>query len=191
MDTPNPSLFSSPPRSGWRPRTRCGPPCAPSPMVPVLWGWAGAQRDPWGHHEVTLVSGATTDAEAWQRLWTRSRLVLHAEAQALTCSLSSPCDLPAELIPCWQPAPTGPCQELPGLRHPAMGQVSGLHGAPGALEGYGGTDGASLPPTGIPGAWGAAATPQPLCASRTPLCPTAALWLPHGHPSVLLTRSLR
>ncbi|NXK74378.1 I17RC protein, partial [Amazona guildingii] len=64
------------------------------------------------------------DPEAWQRLWARSRLVLHAEAQALTCSLSSPCDLPAELIPCWQPAPTGPCQALPGLQHPAMGQGS-------------------------------------------------------------------
>ncbi|XP_057261517.1 interleukin-17 receptor C isoform X3 [Pezoporus wallicus] len=64
------------------------------------------------------------DAKAWQQLWARSRLVLHTEAQALTCSLSSPCDLLAELIPCWQPAPTGPCQALPGLRHPAMGQGS-------------------------------------------------------------------
>ncbi|NWS48836.1 I17RC protein, partial [Probosciger aterrimus] len=64
------------------------------------------------------------DTEAWQRLWARSRLVLHTGAQALTCSLSSPCDLPAELIPCWQPAPTGPCQALPGLRHPSMGQGS-------------------------------------------------------------------
>ncbi|NXD69063.1 I17RC protein, partial [Eolophus roseicapillus] len=64
------------------------------------------------------------DTEAWQRLWAHSRLVLHTGAQALTCSLSSPCDLPAELIPCWQPAPTGPCQALPGLRHSAMGQGS-------------------------------------------------------------------
>ncbi|KAM6197348.1 interleukin-17 receptor C [Sarcoramphus papa] len=62
------------------------------------------------------------DAEAWERLWVRSRLVLHAGGQALTCSLSAPCDLPAELVPCWQPAPTGPCQALPGLQQPAVGQ---------------------------------------------------------------------
>ena len=55
----------------------------------------------------------------------RSRLVLHTGGQALTCSLSAPCDLPAELVPCWQPAPTGPCQALPGLQQPAVGQVSG------------------------------------------------------------------
>ncbi|NWR81806.1 I17RC protein, partial [Centropus unirufus] len=66
--------------------------------------------------------GATTDAEAWERLWARSQLVLHAEGQALTCSLSAPCDLPAELVPCWQPAPPGPCQALPGLQQPAVGQ---------------------------------------------------------------------
>ncbi|KAM9277193.1 interleukin-17 receptor C [Morus bassanus] len=62
------------------------------------------------------------DAEAWERLWARSRLVLHAAGQALTCSLSAPCDLPAELVPCWQPEPTGPCQALPGLQQPTVGQ---------------------------------------------------------------------
>ncbi|KAM6121284.1 interleukin-17 receptor C [Pterocles gutturalis] len=62
------------------------------------------------------------DAEAWERLWARSQLVLHAEGQALTSSFSSPCDLPAELVPCWQPAPSRPCQALPGLGQPAMGQ---------------------------------------------------------------------
>ncbi|NXU22204.1 I17RC protein, partial [Thalassarche chlororhynchos] len=66
--------------------------------------------------------GATADAEAWERLWARSRLVLHAGGQALTCSLSAPCDLPAELVPCWQPQPAGPCQALPGLQQPAVGQ---------------------------------------------------------------------
>ncbi|NXY51530.1 I17RC protein, partial [Ceuthmochares aereus] len=74
------------------------------------------------------------DAEAWERLWARSQLVLHAEGQALTCSLSAPCDLPAELVPCWQPAPAGPCQALPGLQQPAMGQgpqeFRGLHPHP-------------------------------------------------------------
>ncbi|XP_033921748.1 interleukin-17 receptor C [Melopsittacus undulatus] len=64
------------------------------------------------------------DAEAWQRLWAHSQLVLHTKAQALTCSLSSPCDLLAELIPCWQPAPTGPCQALPSLQYSAMEQAS-------------------------------------------------------------------
>ncbi|NWZ46561.1 I17RC protein, partial [Haliaeetus albicilla] len=66
--------------------------------------------------------GAAADAEAWERLWARSRLILHAGGQALTCSLSAPCDLPAELVPCWQPAPAGLCQALPGLRQPAVGQ---------------------------------------------------------------------
>lgn len=42
----------------------------------------------------------------------------------MTCSLSAPCDLPAKLVPCWQPAPAGLCQALPGLRQPAVGQVS-------------------------------------------------------------------
>ncbi|NXW37271.1 I17RC protein, partial [Phaetusa simplex] len=66
--------------------------------------------------------GATADVEAWERLWARSRLVLHAEGQVLTSSLSAPCDLPAELVPCWQPEPDGPCQSLPGLQQPAVGQ---------------------------------------------------------------------
>ncbi|NXT58968.1 I17RC protein, partial [Pluvianellus socialis] len=69
-----------------------------------------------------LSPGATADTEAWERLWARSRLVLHAEGQALTCSLSAPCDLPAELVPCWQPEDAGLCQALPGLEQPAVGQ---------------------------------------------------------------------
>ncbi|NXC78517.1 I17RC protein, partial [Anhinga anhinga] len=81
--------------------------------------------------------GATADAKAWERLWARSRLVLHAGGQALTCSLSAPCDLPAELVPCWQPEPAGPCQALPGLQQPAaVGQVSG---APWGAKDPGGT----------------------------------------------------
>ncbi|XP_064309745.1 interleukin-17 receptor C [Phalacrocorax carbo] len=62
------------------------------------------------------------DTNAWERLWARSQLVLHSGGQALTCSLSAPCDLPAKLVPCWQPEPTGPCQALPGLQQPAVGQ---------------------------------------------------------------------
>uniref|UniRef100_A0A8C3K7P9 Interleukin-17 receptor C/E N-terminal domain-containing protein n=1 Tax=Calidris pygmaea TaxID=425635 RepID=A0A8C3K7P9_9CHAR len=62
------------------------------------------------------------DSEAWERLWARSRLVLHAEGQMLTCSLSAPCDLPAQLVPCWRPEPAGPCQALPGVQQPAVGQ---------------------------------------------------------------------
>ncbi|KAM4769447.1 interleukin-17 receptor C [Cyanocitta cristata] len=62
------------------------------------------------------------DAEAWERLWAQSQLVLHIEGQVLTCSLSAPCDLLAELVPCWQPLPSGPCQPLPGLQQPAGGQ---------------------------------------------------------------------
>ncbi|NXE30794.1 I17RC protein, partial [Ardeotis kori] len=66
--------------------------------------------------------GSAADAKAWERLWARSRLVLHATGQGLTCSLSAPCDPLAELVPCWQPAPTAPCQALPGLQQPAVGQ---------------------------------------------------------------------
>ncbi|NXU69142.1 I17RC protein, partial [Horornis vulcanius] len=66
--------------------------------------------------------GASADAEAWERLWAQSRLVLHIEGQVLTCSLSAPCDLLAELVPCWQPVPSGPCQPLPGLQQAARGQ---------------------------------------------------------------------
>ncbi|NXU36212.1 I17RC protein, partial [Drymodes brunneopygia] len=66
--------------------------------------------------------GAATDAEALERLWAQSRLVLHTEGQVLTCSLSAPCDLLAELVPCWQSVPSGPCQPLPGLQQPARGQ---------------------------------------------------------------------
>ncbi|NXF12227.1 I17RC protein, partial [Smithornis capensis] len=66
--------------------------------------------------------GATADAKAWERLWAQSQLVVHTEEQVLTCSLSAPCDLPAELVPCWQPVPSGPCQPLPGMQQPAVGQ---------------------------------------------------------------------
>ncbi|XP_068058127.1 interleukin-17 receptor C isoform X1 [Anomalospiza imberbis] len=62
------------------------------------------------------------DAEAWERLWAQSQLVLHIEGQVLTCSLSAPCDLLADLVPCWQPVPSGPCQPLPGLQQPAGGK---------------------------------------------------------------------
>ncbi|NXT61399.1 I17RC protein, partial [Chaetops frenatus] len=66
--------------------------------------------------------GAAADAEAWERLWAQSRLVLHTKGLVLTCSLSAPCDLLAELVPCWQTVPSGPCQPLPGLQQPARGQ---------------------------------------------------------------------
>ncbi|NXM69131.1 I17RC protein, partial [Serilophus lunatus] len=69
-----------------------------------------------------LSPGATADAKAWERLWAQSQLVVHTERQVLTCFLSAPCDLPAELVPCWQPVPSGPCQPLPGVQQPAMGQ---------------------------------------------------------------------
>ncbi|XP_066859471.1 interleukin-17 receptor C [Anser cygnoides] len=62
------------------------------------------------------------DAAAWKRLWAQTRLVLHDTGQALACSLSAPCDLPAELVPCWSPAPGAPCQALPDLQQPVTGQ---------------------------------------------------------------------
>ncbi|NXO05266.1 I17RC protein, partial [Rhinopomastus cyanomelas] len=74
------------------------------------------------------------DAEAWERLWLRSRLVLHTTGHTLTCSLLAPCDLQAELVPCWQPVPTESCHVLPGLQQPAMGhgpqEIKGLRPHP-------------------------------------------------------------
>lgn len=62
------------------------------------------------------------DVAAWERLWLQTQLVLHDVGQTFTCSISAPCDLPAELVPCWSPAPTAPCQALPSLRQPVTGQ---------------------------------------------------------------------
>ncbi|XP_062441886.1 interleukin-17 receptor C, partial [Rhea pennata] len=62
------------------------------------------------------------DAEAWERLWAGTRLALHDAGGSLTCSVSAPCDLPAELVPCWRPEPGGPCQALPHLRQPLAAQ---------------------------------------------------------------------
>ncbi|NXJ87314.1 I17RC protein, partial [Corythaixoides concolor] len=105
--------------------------------------------------------GSAADAEAWERLWAHSRLTLDARGQALTCSLSAPCDLPAELVPCWQPVPAGLCQALPGLQQPAVGQ--------GPRE-FGGL------------------RPHPnLCVQ---VGHPSAPQLPHGQPQALLTRSL-
>ncbi|NXI51863.1 I17RC protein, partial [Chloroceryle aenea] len=62
------------------------------------------------------------DTKAWEQLWARSQLVLHATRQALSCSLLAPCDIPAKLVACWQPVPSGPCQALPNLQQPTRGQ---------------------------------------------------------------------
>ncbi|XP_010725233.2 interleukin-17 receptor C, partial [Meleagris gallopavo] len=62
------------------------------------------------------------DAAAWERLWVQTQLVLHDVGQTFTCSVSAPCDLLAELVPCWSPAPAVPCQALPGLQQPVTGQ---------------------------------------------------------------------
>ncbi|XP_042692177.1 interleukin-17 receptor C, partial [Centrocercus urophasianus] len=62
------------------------------------------------------------DAAAWERLWVQTQLVLHDVGQTFTCFVSAPCDLPAELVPCWSPAPAAPCQALPGLQQPVTGQ---------------------------------------------------------------------
>ncbi|NXF48906.1 I17RC protein, partial [Oceanites oceanicus] len=112
--------------------------------------------------------GATADAEAWERLWACSRLVLHTEGQALTCSLSAPCDLPAELVPCWQPEPAGPCQALPGLQQPAMGQgpqeFGGLQPHPNLCVQSRGS---------LASGWGLSAPRPPLADPPTPASPGA------------------
>ncbi|NXL39691.1 I17RC protein, partial [Glaucidium brasilianum] len=133
--------------------------------------------------------GATTDVEAWERLWARSRLVLHGVgSQALTCSLSAPCDLPAQLVPCWQPVPTGPCQALPGLQQPAVGPVSG---APWGAEGTAGRMQAVLTehpfcPQGHQDFGGLRPHPNLCVQVGHPSAPR----LPHGQPQGLLTHSL-
>ncbi|NXC49847.1 I17RC protein, partial [Penelope pileata] len=65
---------------------------------------------------------AHADVEAWERLWAQTRLVLHDVGGGLACSISAPCDLPAQLVPCWSPAPSTPCQALPELQQPVTGQ---------------------------------------------------------------------
>ncbi|XP_053160040.1 interleukin-17 receptor C isoform X2 [Hemicordylus capensis] len=41
------------------------------------------------------------DAAALARVWAQSRLELNVFGGTLSCSFSSPCDLPGELVPCW------------------------------------------------------------------------------------------
>ncbi|NXD81695.1 I17RC protein, partial [Halcyon senegalensis] len=122
------------------------------------------------------------DAKAWERLWARSRLVLHATRQALSCSLLAPCDIPAELVACWQPVPSGPCQALPNLQQPTMGQVSG---APWGARGMGEMQVSLMGPFCSQG-------PQEFARLRPHpnLCvqvghPLAAPQLPHGQPQAL------
>ncbi|KAM8799634.1 interleukin-17 receptor C [Eudromia elegans] len=86
------------------------------------------------------------DAAAWERLWAQSRLLLHLAGDALSCAVSSPCDLPAELQPCWRPGPAGPCQALPQPPALPAAQVS-----PCARRGAG---------PGVAPAAGAAVSPQ-------------------------------
>ncbi|XP_037761154.1 interleukin-17 receptor C isoform X3 [Chelonia mydas] len=58
----------------------------------------------------------TQDPMAWTRLWAQAQLKLRLTAGRLSCSVSVPCAVPAELVPCWRPKRAGPCHELPHLR---------------------------------------------------------------------------
>ncbi|XP_043375178.1 interleukin-17 receptor C isoform X2 [Dermochelys coriacea] len=58
----------------------------------------------------------TQDPTAWTRLWAQAQLKLRLTAGRLSCSVSVPCAVPAELVPCWRLKRAGPCHELPHLR---------------------------------------------------------------------------
>ncbi|NXX25903.1 I17RC protein, partial [Nicator chloris] len=150
-----------------------------------------------------LSPGAAADAEAWERLWAQSQLVLHIEGQVLTCSLSAPCDLLAELVPCWQPVPSGPCQPLPGLQQLAGGQgpqeFGGLRPHPNLCV-QGPLLGLPLPPTQTPGTFPGALPGRPddlllmehggntsLCAVEKGACTPLASFtsMGAGHPGLL------
>nr|XP_034962768.1 protein disulfide isomerase CRELD1 isoform X3 [Zootoca vivipara] len=65
-----------------------------------------------------------SDAEALSRAWEQSRLKLKVFEGMLSCSLSAPCDLPGELVPCWRGAPRASCHPLhPQLHLPLAPQV--------------------------------------------------------------------
>lgn len=142
------SVLSSPPAGLARdPGPAAG---HPVPLLPWYPYWGGTSIGMLGHVQTlwcTRTPGSPhtdpsphADVAAWERLWLQTQLVLHDVGQTFTCSISAPCDLPAELVPCWSPAPTAPCQALPSLRQPVTGQVS-IPMEPGHIEGMHGTDG--------------------------------------------------
>ncbi|XP_030425603.1 interleukin-17 receptor C isoform X1 [Gopherus evgoodei] len=67
----------------------------------------------------------TQDPAAWTRLWAQAQLKLHLTGERLSCSVSVPCVVPAELVPCWRLKRAGPCHELPHLRQAVT--VPSLH----------------------------------------------------------------
>ncbi|XP_065264426.1 interleukin-17 receptor C [Emys orbicularis] len=58
----------------------------------------------------------TKEPAAWTRLWAQAQLKLHLTGGRLSCSVSAPCMVPADLVPCWRLKSAGPCHELPHLR---------------------------------------------------------------------------
>ncbi|XP_065408891.1 interleukin-17 receptor C isoform X4 [Chrysemys picta bellii] len=67
----------------------------------------------------------TKEPAAWTRLWAQAQLKLYLTGEKLSCSVSAPCMVPADLVPCWRLKSTGPCHELPHLRQALT--VPGLH----------------------------------------------------------------
>ncbi|XP_074861687.1 interleukin-17 receptor C isoform X2 [Carettochelys insculpta] len=56
------------------------------------------------------------DPAAWARLWAQAQMKLRLAGGTLSCSVSAPCAVPAELMPCWRLKRAGPCHALPHLR---------------------------------------------------------------------------
>ncbi|XP_019392547.1 PREDICTED: interleukin-17 receptor C [Crocodylus porosus] len=78
----------------------------------------------------TILCPFSNDTAAWARLWAQTQLKLHVNKKTLTYEILAPCDISAELMPCWRPDPAGPCTLLPQLRQASLPGVQEL----GALQ---------------------------------------------------------
>uniref|UniRef100_A0A8C8RPN9 Interleukin-17 receptor C n=1 Tax=Pelusios castaneus TaxID=367368 RepID=A0A8C8RPN9_9SAUR len=56
------------------------------------------------------------DPAAWTHLWAQARVTLQLRGGMLNCSVSVPCAVSGELMPCWRPKSARLCHELPHLR---------------------------------------------------------------------------
>ncbi|XP_059571954.1 interleukin-17 receptor C isoform X2 [Alligator mississippiensis] len=68
----------------------------------------------------TILCPFSNDTAAWARLWAQTQLKLRVNKGTLSYKISAPCDISAELMPCWRPDPAGPCTALPQLRQATL-----------------------------------------------------------------------
>lgn len=106
-------------------------------MPHVGRGWAGGQTRCKGTAWLLPrpPHSFPADTAAWARLWAQTQLKLRVNKGTLSYKISAPCDISAELMPCWRPDPAGPCTALPQLRQATL-PVSGS-ACHGELGGWG------------------------------------------------------